>query len=404
MNAACRIVVGALLAVMLARSATAEIKGDVVLGVLNDETSLFADLHGPGSVVAAQMAIDDFGGKVNGHPIRLLVGDHQNKPDVAAQIARKWFDELGVDAIVDVDNSAVALAVSTIAREKDRVLLDTGANTNRLTGDACSPNTIHFTLDNWADIHGSITAMAGHGADTWFFLSVDSETGYDMERQSRPMLEKLGARIVGTVRYPLNTPDFSSYLLKAQSSKAKVIAIAGGGQDVANIVKQAREFGLQQGGQQIAALAAYMTDVRAIGLPVAQGMIITDAFYWDLNPQTRAFAKRFAERFKGRMPTSYHAGVYAAVLHYLKAVSALNEADDGKAVVAQMKAMPTDDPLFGHGEIRVDGRAIHPMYVFKVKAPAESKGDWDVLDLLDTIPEDQAFKPLDPACFLVKHP
>jgi branched-chain amino acid transport system substrate-binding protein len=349
------------------------------------------------------MAIDDFGGRVNSHPIRLLVGDHQNKPDIASQIARNWFDEEGVNAIVDVDNSAVALAVTTIAREKNGVLLDTGANTNRLTGDACSPNTVHFTLDNWADIHGTIDAMAGHGADTWFFLSVDSETGYDMERQAKPMLEKLGAKMTGSVRYPLNTPDFSSYLLQAQASKAKVVAIAGGGQDVANIVKQAREFGLQQNGQQMAALAAYITDVRGIGLPIAEGMIMTDAFYWDLNPQTRAFAKRFAERFKGRMPTSYHAGVYAAVLHYLKAVAALNEEKDGKAVVAQMKAMLTDDPLFGHGEIRVDGRAIHPMYVLKVKAPAQSKNDWDVYDLIETIPADQAFKPLDLACPLVKH-
>jgi branched-chain amino acid transport system substrate-binding protein len=403
MNILRRVAAAALLGTMLGGPASAEIKGDVVIGVLNDETSLFADLHGPGSVVAAQMAIDDFGGKVNGHPIRLLVGDHQNKPDIASQIARKWFDEEGVNMIVDVDNSAVALAVSTIAREKDGVLLDTGANTNRLTGDACSPNTIHFTLDNWADIHGTIDAMAGHGADTWFFLSVDSETGYDMERQAKPMLEKTGAKMIGSVRYPLNTPDFSSYLLQAQASKAKVVAIAGGGQDVANIVKQAREFGLQQNGQQMAALAAYITDVRGIGLPVAQGMIMTDAFYWDLNPQTRAFAKRFAERFRGRMPTSYHAGVYAAVLHYLKAAAALNEVKDGNAVVAQMKAMPTDDPLFGHGEIRVDGRAIHPMYVLKVKSPAESKNEWDVYDLIETIPADQAFKPLDPACPLVKH-
>ncbi len=343
----------------------AEIPGDITIGVLNDQTSLYADLHGPGSTIAAQMAVDDFGGKVNGHPVHVIVADHQNRPDVASELARRWIDRDGVNAIVDVDNSAVALAVATIVKDKNSVLLDTGANTNRLTGDACSPNTVHWTLDNWADINGSITTLADRGEDSWFFLSVDAETGYDMERQAKPMLEAHHAKMVGVVRYPLNSSDFSSFLLQAQASKAKIIAIAGGGGDVDNIVKEGREFGLQANGQQFAALAGYQANVRGIGLAAAQGMTITDAFYWDLDDNTRAFSKRFAERFKGRMPTSYQAGVYSAVLHYLKAVKKLNAVKDGSAVVAEMKAEPIDDPLFGKGEIRVDGRAIHPMYVLR---------------------------------------
>jgi branched-chain amino acid transport system substrate-binding protein len=375
--------------------------GDVVIGVLNDQSSIYAALHGPGSVLAAHMAVEDFGGKVNGHDVKIIFADHQNKPDVAVAVARQWLDEQGVDVIVDVPNSAVALAVADIVKQKNKVLLDSGGNTNRLTGDACTPNTVHWTLDNWADINGTIAAVAAHGGKTWFFLSVDAETGYDMERQSQPMLDRAGARMVGAVRYPLGTSDYSSFLLQAQSSKADVIAIAGGGVDVDNIVKQAREYRIQTNGQVFAGLAAYEPNVKGIGLDAAQGMILTVPFYWNLNDDTRRFAARFAERFNGRMPTAYQAGVYTGLLHYLKAAAKVADPADGRSVVAEMKALPTDDPLFGKGMVRVDGRAIHPMYVLVAKTPAESQGEWDLMKLLQVIPADQAFKPLDPACPLV---
>jgi branched-chain amino acid transport system substrate-binding protein len=374
---------------------------DLILGVLNDESSIYAALHGPGSVVAAQMAVDEFGGKLNGRPIKVIVADHQNKPDVAVEIARHWMDVDGVSAIVDVPNSAVALAISGLVKQKNKVLLDSGGNTNRLTGDLCTPNTVHWTLDNWADINGTIAAVARHGGKTWYFLSVDAETGYDMERQAKPMLEAVGASIVGVVRYPLATPDFSSFLLQAQASKAQVIAIAGGGVDVDNIVKQGNEYRLQDGGQIFAGLAAYLPNVKAIGLKAAQGMVLTVPYYWDLNDNTRKFADAFAQRFQGRKPTAYQAGVYGAVLHYLKSAARVSDPTDGAKVVAEMKALPTDDPLFGKGKVRIDGRAIHPMYVLQAKTPSESTGEWDLMKLLDTIPAEQAFKPLDPACPLV---
>ncbi len=374
---------------------------DLVLGVLNDKSSIYAALHGPGSVVAAQMAVDEFGGKLNGRAIKVIVADHQNKPDVAGEIARHWMDVDGVSAIVDVPNSAVALAISGLVKQKNKVLLDSGGNTNRLTGDLCTPNTVHWTLDNWADINGTIAAIAKHGGKTWFFLSVDAETGYDMERQAKPMLEAAGASIVGVVRYPLATPDFSSFLLQAQASKAQVIAIAGGGVDVDNIVKQGNEYRLQEGGQSFAGLAAYEPNVKAIGLKAAQGMVLTVPFYWDLNDNTRKFSDAFSQRFQGRKPTAYQAGVYGAVLHYLKSAARVSDPTDGAKVVAEMKALPTDDPLFGKGKVRIDGRAIHPMYVLQAKTPSESTGEWDLMKLLDTIPAEQAFKPLDPACPLV---
>ncbi len=374
---------------------------ELVIGVLNDQSSIYAALHGPGSVVAAQMAVEDFGGTVNGRTVKLLVADHQNKPDVAVGIARRWMDVDGVSAIVDVPNSAVALAIADLVKQKNKVLLDSGGNTNRLTGDLCTPNTVHWTLDNWADINGTIAAVAAHGGDTWFFLSVDAETGYDMERQAKPMLDQAGASIVGVVRYPLATADFSSFLLKAQTSNAQVIAIAGGGVDVDNIVKQGNEYHVQDGGRSFAGLAAYLPNVKAIGLQAAQGMVLTVPFYWNLNDNTRAFSARFAERFQGRMPTAYQAGVYTGMLHYLKSAARVSDPTDGAKVVAEMKALPTDDPLFGKGMVRIDGRAIHPMYVLQAKAPSESKGEWDLLKLLDTIPADEAFKPLDPACPLV---
>jgi branched-chain amino acid transport system substrate-binding protein len=375
---------------------------DVVVGVLNDQSSVYAALHGPGSVVAAQMAVEDFGGTVNGRPVKVIFADHQNKPDTAVAIARQWLDQDGVDAIIDVPNSAVALAVADIVKQKNKVLLDSGANTNRLTGDLCTPNTVHWTLDNWADINGTIAAVAAHGGDTWFFLSVDAETGYDMERQAKPMLDRAGAKMVGVVRYPLGTSDFSSFLLQAQASKAKVIAIAGGGVDVDNIVKQGREYRIQDGGQSFAGLAAYEPNVKSIGLNAAQGMVLTVPFYWNLNDATRAFSERFAKRFHGQMPTAYQAGIYTGVLHYLKSAAKVDDPADGRKVVAEMKALPTADPLFGKGSVRADGRAIHPMYVLVAKTPAESQSEWDLMKLLQTIPADQAFKAPDPACPLVK--
>jgi branched-chain amino acid transport system substrate-binding protein len=380
---------------LAAGAAQAEITdGAIRLGVINDQSSLYADLGGQGSVVAAKMAVEDFGAAAKGWKVEILSADHQNKADIASNIVRQWIDVDKVDAILDVPNSAVALAVNQIVREKDKVLLVSGAASSDLTGKACSPNTVHWTYDTWALANGTGSAIVKTGGDSWFFLTSDYAFGHALERDTAAVVEKLGGKVLGKVRHPLNTSDFSSFLLQAQASKAKIIGLANAGADTTNAIKQAAEFGIVAGGQNLAGLLVFLTDVHALGLQTAQGLIFTEAFYWDANEQTRAFAKRFAPQYKGIHPTMIHAGVYASVLHYLKAVEAAKR-DTGKEVVAQMKKMPSEDPLFGKGEIREDGRHVHPMYLFEVKKPSESKGPWDYYKTRATIPADQAFRPLD---------
>jgi branched-chain amino acid transport system substrate-binding protein len=396
------VLAGAAVLAALPAPASAQISDGVVkIGILNDQSSLYADLSGQGSVVAARMAVEDFGAD-KGIKVEFVSADHQNKPDVGSQIARQWFDTDKVDVIVDVPNSGVALAVNQIAREKGKALLISGAATADLTGKACSPNTIHWAYDTWALANGTGNAIVKTGGDTWFFLTADYAFGHALERDTEAVVTKAGGKVVGKVRHPLNTQDFSSFLLQAQASKAKIIGLANAGGDTTNAIKQGAEFGITKGGQNFAGLLVFVTDVHALGLATAQGLILTETFYWDQNDQTRAFSKRFAERDRGIHPTMVHAGVYAAVLHYLKAVEAL-KGDDGTKVIAKMKELPTDDPLFGKGTIRVDGRKIHPAYLFEVKKPSESKGPWDYYKLRATIPAEQAFRPLDQGeCPLVK--
>jgi len=376
--------------------------GVIKIGVLNDQSSLYADLAGQGSVVAARMAVEDFGAEKKGMKVEIISADHQNKADVGSGIARQWYDVDKVDAIVDVPNSGVALAVNQITRDKGKALLVSGAATADLTGKACSPNTIHWTYDTWALANGTGNAIVKTGGDTWFFITADYAFGHALERDVEAVVIKNGGKVLGKVRHPLNTADFSSFLLQAQASKAKIVGLANAGGDTTNSIKQAAEFGIVKGGQSLAGLLVFITDVHGLGLPTAQGLIFTETFYWDLNDKTRAFAKRFAERDKGIHPTMIHAGVYSAVLHYLKAVEAL-KSDDGTKVIAKMKEMPTDDPLFGKGTVRVDGRKIHPAYLVEVKKPAESKAPWDYYKIRATIPAEQAFRPLDQGgCELVK--
>jgi branched-chain amino acid transport system substrate-binding protein len=393
----------AVAAALGAGTAQAQISDGVVkIGVLSDMSSLYADLAGNGSVIAAQMAVEDFGAEKKGLKVEIVSADHQNKPDVGSNIARQWYDVDKVDVIVDVPNSGVALAVNQITRDKGKAFLNSGAATSDLTGKACSPNTIHWTYDTWMLANGTGSAIVKTGGDTWFFLTADYAFGQALERDTEAVVLKNGGKVLGKVRVPINTQDFSSFLLQAQASKAKIIGLANAGGDTRNSIKQAAEFGVVKGGQNLAGLLVFLTDVHALGLQSAQGLIFTETFYWDLNDQTRAFAKRFAERNKGGYPTMIHAGVYSSVLHYLKAVEAL-KSDDGTKVIAKMKEMPTDDPLFGKGSIRVDGRKIHPAYLVEVKKPTESKGAWDYYKIRATIPGDQAFRPLkDGECPLVK--
>ena len=375
---------------------------NVKIGVLSDMSSLYADLGGPGSVAAAKMAIADF---QKDHPnvkVEIVSGDHQNKPDVGTSIANQWFDVEKVDMVVDVPNSGVALAVSQVASQKNRVFIGSGPAASDLTGPKCNANTVHWTYDTWMLANGTGKAIVKSGGDTWFFLTADYAFGHALERDTEAVVLKSGGKVLGKVRHPLNTQDFSSFLLQAQASKAKIIGLANAGGDTTNSIKQAAEFGIVKGGQNLAGLLVFLTDIHALGLPTAQGLILTNTFYWDQNDQTRAFAKRFAERDKGIRPTMIHAGVYSAVTHYLKAVEAL-KSDDGTKVIAKMKETPTEDPLFGKGSIRADGRKIHPAYLVEVKKPSESKGEWDYYKIRATIPTDQAFRPLNQGdCPLVK--
>jgi branched-chain amino acid transport system substrate-binding protein len=387
-------------AALLATGAQAQT--NVKIGVLTDMSSLYADDTGAGSVAAAKLAIADFNPEAHGMKVDLVTADHQNKPDIGSNIARQWFDVDGVDAIVDVPNSGVALAVSEVTREKNKVLLVSGAAIADLTGPKCSPNTVHWTYDTWMLAHSTAGALVKSGGDTWFFMTSDYAFGHALERDATAVVLADGGKVLGSVAHPLNNQDFSSFLLQAQQSKAKIIGLANAGGDTINSIKQGAEFGITAGGQHFAALLFYIGDVEAVGLKLAQGLVLTETFYWDLNDGTRAWAKRWQAERPGKYPNMNQAGVYAAVLHYLKAVAVLKSTADGKAEVAQMKQMPTDDPLFGKGMVRVDGRTIHPAYLFQVKSPEQSKYPGDDYILKATIPADEAFRPLkDDNCPLV---
>ncbi len=389
---------------LAAAGAQAQISGGVIkIGVLNDMSGLYADLTGPGSVVAARLAVEDFGAAAKGMRVEIVSADHQNKPDVGSTIVRGWYDNDGVDVVVDVPTSSVALAVNQITREKGKAFLVSGAATSDLTGKACSPNTIHWTYDTWMLANGTGSAIVKTGGDSWFFLTADYAFGHALERDTEAVVLKNGGKVVGKVRHPFPGTDFSSFLLQAQASKAKIIGLANAGGDTINSIKQAAEFGITRRGQNLAGLLVFLNDVKALGLDVAQGLIFTETFYWDLNDQTRAFARRFAAQApRGNHPNMIHAGVYSSVLHYLKAVEAIGT-DDGTKVIEQMKRMPTDDPLFGKGTIRADGRKIHPAYLVEVKKPSESKGPWDLYHVRATIPADQAFRPINEGdCPLVR--
>ncbi len=388
----------------LASSAAAQMTDNLVkIGVLNDQSGLYADLSGQGSVLAAKLAVEDFGGKVDGTPIEVIFADHQNKPDVGSNIARQWFDVDKVDAIVDVPTSSVALAINEVTKSKNKVFLVSGAAASDLTGKACSPNTVHWTYDTWALANGTGKAVVKAGGDTWFFLTADYAFGQALERDVTAVVKANGGKVLGSVRHPLNASDFSSFLLQAQASKAKVIGLANAGGDTINTIKAASEFGIVKGGQKLAGLLVFITDIHALGLKVSQGLQLSSAFYWDRDDKTRAWSKRFSDRMNKREPSMVQAGVYSAVLHYLKAVQSLKSDADGKAVVDKMKQMPTDDPIFGKGSIRVDGRKIHPMYLYEVKSPAESKKPWDYYKLVREIPANEAFRPLSESeCPLVK--
>jgi len=389
---------------LLATTASAQYTDGVIkIGVMNDMSGLYADIAGPGSVWAARKAVEDFGAAAKGMKVEILAADHQNKPDIGSNIARQWIDVDKVDAIADVPTSSVGLAVNQIIREKNKVHLNTGSATSDMTNKACSPNTVHWAYDTYMLSNGTGKAMVKTGGDTWYFLTADYAFGHALERDTEAIVTANGGKVVGKVRHPFPGQDFSSFLLQAQASKAKVIGLANAGGDTINSIKQAAEFGITKGGQNLAGLLVFITDVHSLGLPTAQGLVLTESFYWDLNEGTRAWSKQFAAAHKGRMPSMVQAGVYASVLHYLKAVEALKSDADGVKVVDKMKEMPTDDPLFGKGSIRVDGRKIHDAYLFEVKAPAESKGPWDYYKLRATIPADEAFRPLaESVCPLVK--
>jgi branched-chain amino acid transport system substrate-binding protein len=377
----------------------------VKIGALSDQSGLYADLGGPGSTLAAQMAAEDSGLKAKGWTIDIVSGDHQNKPDIGTSIARQWADVDKVDVIVDVPNSGVALAVNNVVKEKNLVYINSGAATSDLTNAQCSPNTVHWTYDTYMLAHTTGQALVKAGGDTWFFLTADYAFGAALERDTTAVVTANGGKVVGGVKHPLNTSDFSSFLLQAQASKAKIIGLANAGGDTTNTIKQAAEFGIVKGGQKLAALLLFLTDVKAIGLETAQGLNFTETFYWDMNDQTREFSKKFAARMKnGAPPTMVQAGVYAGLMHYFKALEALGgNPHDGVKVVEKMKSMPTDDPLFGKGAVQPNGRVIHSAYLFEVKKPSESKAPWDFYKLIGTVPGDQAFTPLSESkCALLK--
>jgi len=398
-----KLLVAATVVAFAAGAAQAQISGNVVkIGVLSDMSSLYADIGGPGSVIATKMAVEDFSAKDKSLKVEVVSADHLNKADVGSQIARKWYDTEGVDMIVDVPNSGVALAVSGVTAEKNKVFVVSGAASSDLTGAKCNANTVHWTYDTWMLANGTGKALTKSGGNTWYFITADYAFGHALERDTSAAVKAAGGQVLGDVKVPLNNQDFSSFLLQAQSSKAKIIGLANAGGDTINSIKQAAEFGIVKGGQNLAGLLVFLSDVHGIGLDKAQGLVLTETWYWDANDANRAFAKRFAAQSGGKYPTMVQAGVYAGVLHYLKSVAAI-KSDDGAKVVEEMKKMPTDDPLFGKGTIRADGRKVHAAYLYEVKKPSESKGPYDYYKLRATIPADEAFRPLkDGGCSLVK--
>jgi branched-chain amino acid transport system substrate-binding protein len=382
-------------AALASNSADAQYTDGVVkIGILTDMSSLYADNTGVGSVAAAKLAVEDFGAAAKGMKVEIVFADHQNRPDVGSSVAGAWFDVNKVDVIVDVPNSGVALAVSEVARLKNKLFLASGPATSDLTGPKCNANTIHWTYDTWNLANGTGKAVVKTGGDTWFFLTADYAFGYALERDTEAVVEANGGKVVGKVRVPLNTNDFSSFLLQAQASKAKVIGLANAGGDTINSIKQAAEFGVVKGGQSLAGLLVEVMDIAALGLPTAQGLVFTETFYWDMNDSNRAWTKRWQVERPGKFPTMIQAGVYSSIIHYLKAVEALKADGDGKAVAAKMKEMPTDDRLFGKGVVRADGRKTHDAYLFEVKKPTESKYPGDFYKTRATIPAAEAFRPL----------
>jgi branched-chain amino acid transport system substrate-binding protein len=376
--------------------------GTIKIGVLNDQSGLYSDIAGTGSTWMARKAVEDFGASDKGMKVEIISGDHLNKPDVGMNIARRWFDVEGVDAIADVPTSSVALAINELTRDKNKVFLAVGPATSDLTGKACTPNTVHWIYDTWALANGTGNAIVKRGGDTWFFLTADYAFGHALERDTESVVVKSGGKVLGKVRHPFPGTDFSSFLLQAKASKAKVIGLANAGGDTINSIKQASEFGITAGGQTLAGLLIFVTDIHSLGLKIAQGLIFTDPWYWDQNDTNRAIAREYFAAL-GRMPGYTVVGVYSTVIHYLRAVEALGIHADGKAVVAKMKELPTDDKLMGKGSVRVDGRKIHPMYLFEVKRPEESKEPWDYYKQLATIPAEEAWRPLDQGeCPLVK--
>lgn len=370
------------------------------IGVLNDQAGPYGDFGGKTSVTAAQMAVEDFGGKVLGKPIEIVTGDHQNKPDIASSIARRWFDVDNVSAVTDLTNSAVALAVQKIAADKGKVTLAVGPATTRLTNEDCSPTGFHWAFDTYSQAIGTARAIVDQGGKSWFILAADYAFGHQMAADLANVVKEKGGTVLGQVRHPLNTSDFSSFLLQATASKAQIVGLANAGADTINSVKQAAEFRLAAGGQKLAGLVVVLSDVHALGLPVANGLVFTTAFYWDMNDATRAWSKRFFER-TGRMPGMIQAGTYSAVLHYLKAVAAAGT-NDGKAVAAKMREIKVDD-FFANGFVREDGRMVHDMYLVEVKKPEESKAPWDYYKVLGTIAANDAVQPLSQSkCSLVK--
>jgi len=397
-------IIGAVAAVAVALGWGAAASAETVkIGVLNDMSGLYRDLGGPGAVVAAKMAIEDYAKIDPSLKVELVNADHQNKPDIASSIATKWFDSEGVDAIFDLTTSSVALAVSQVAANKNKAAIVSGAASSDLTGAKCNANTIHWTYDTWMLANGTGKAMVKTGGDTWFFLTADYAFGHALERDTSNVVKENGGKVLGSVRVPLNTSDFSSFLLQAQASKAKVIGLANAGGDTINSIKQAAEFGIVKGGQNLAGLLVFASDIMSLGLPTAQGLVLTASWYWDANDTNRAWTKRWQKDMSGKIPTMVQAGVYSSIMDYLKAVSALKQSKDGKAVIDKMKAMPADDALFGKGSVRVDGRKINDVYLFEVKKPSESKYLGDIYKLRATIPAAEAYRPLkDDGCPLVK--
>src|SRR5215475_13576991 len=385
-----------------ARAQTAGISDDAVkIGVLTDMSGQFSHESGEGAVTAVKMAVEDFGGKVLGKPIEVLVADHQNKPDIASGLARKWFDVDHVDLVANLINSSIALTVSQLAKEKNRIAIINGSGASRLTNDACTPNSVHYAYDTYALARGTGSALMEACQKSWYFLTADYAFGHALEGDTSAVVKALGGEVVGATRYPIETFDQSSFLLQAQASKAQVVALAGSGNVLVNAIKSAQEFGIQKGGQTLAGLLVWITDIKSLGLETAQGLVLTNAFYWDRDDETRAWAKRFFERMK-RMPHMGDAGDYSSTMHYLAAVKAAGT-DEAKAVMSKMRELPVNDFFAKNGRIREDGRMVHDMYVYEVKKPSESKGEWDYYKLREVIPGEQAFRPLkDSACPLVK--